>query len=300
MTMTTGNTPELLWPGLLKVYGDTYAQWPEIYSKIANVQKGDKYFDKIQGITGFGAAAVKDEGSSVIFDDMKQGFQKEAVQVAYGLGAKVTMEMMRFDQYGKMNKIPAGLAKAFRHTQEIMVADQLNRGFTTATAADGLSIFNTAHLLVGGGTFRNRPVVETDLTMGALEACHIDVENFNDDRGLPMMTTVKKLVVSSEGRLNAEKILGTDYALGSNNNDINVVANSRRSVDLIVNPYLTDVDAWYALTSEWENGIHYIETIAPNLERDNVHNTRDLEMSHVGMFAVTFVDPRAAWGTQGA
>jgi hypothetical protein len=300
MVMTTGNTPELLWPGLKKIYGDTYANWDAVYSKIANVDSTDKYFDKIQGLAGFGAAAIKDEGSSVIFDDIKQGFQKEIVQVAYGLGAKVTMEMMRFDQYGKMNKIPAGLARAYRHTQEIIVADQFNRGFTTATTADNVAIFSTAHLLVGGGTFRNRPTVETDLTMGALEQCHTDVENYNDDRGLPVMTTVKKLMVSSEGRLNAEKILGTDYALGTNNNDINVVANSRRSIELIVNPYLTDADAWFALTSEWENGIQYLESVPPSLERDNVHNTRDLEMSHVGMFGVAAVDPRAFWGTQGA
>lgn len=300
MVMTTGNTPELLWPGLRKIYGDTYSSLPAIYTKIANVDTTQQMFDKIQGLAGFGAAAVKDEGSSVIFDDMKQGFQKEIVQVAYGLGAKVTMEMMKFDQYGKMNKIPAGLARAFRHTQEIMVADQFNRGFSTATTADGLSIFNTAHLLVGGGTFRNRPTVETDLTMGALEQCHTDVENYNDDRGLPVMATVKKLMVSSEGRLNAQKILGTEYALGSNHNDINVVANSRLSIELVVNHYLTDADAWFALTSEFENGIQYLESIPANLERDNVHNTRDLEMSHVGMFGVAAVDPRAFWGTQGA
>lgn len=300
MTMTSGSFPELLWPGLLKIYGDTYKSHPEIYSKISNAMTGDKYFDKIQGLAGFGAASVKDEAASVIFDNMTQGFQKEAVQVAYGIGAKITMEMMKFDQYGKMNKIPAMLAKSYRHTQEIMVADQFNRGFSTATTADGVAIFSTAHLLVNGGTFANKPSVDSDLTMSALENAYIAINGYNDDRGLPVLATAKKLVVSSAGELNAQKILGTEYSLGNNFNDINVVSNSRRSVELVVNPYLTDEDAWFVLTSEMENGVQFIETIKPDLQRDNVHNTRDLEMSLVGMFSVVSVDPRAFYGSQGA
>jgi len=300
MTQTTGSLPELLWPGLLKIYGDTYESWPEIFSKIANMDTSDKAFDKIQGITGYTAAGVKDEGSSVLFDDMLQGFQQEVVQVAYGLGAKVTMEMMRFDQYNKMNKIPAGLARAYRHAQEIMVADQYNRGFSTATTADGVSIFNSAHLLVGGGTFSNIPTVATDLTMSALEDANTAVANFNDDRGLPILTRITKLLVHPNNELNAKKILNTDYSLGNNFNDVNVVSNARNPIELIVNPYLTDTDAWFTLTQESENGVQYIESIKPNLARDNVTNTRDLEMSHVGMFAVATVDPRFAYGSAGA
>ncbi len=300
MTMTTGTTPELLWPALLKLYGDDYDAWPEIYSKISNKDTTDKYFDKIQGLAGFGAAGVKTEGNSVLFDDIKQGFQKEIVQVAYGIGAKVTMEMMKFDQYGKMNKIPKGLAKSFRHTQEIMVADQYNRAFTTATAADGVAICSTAHLFVGGGTFANRPVAAADLTMTTLENAYVGISNFNDDRGLPMMATVRKLLVSTADQMNAKKILNTAYAVGTNNNDVNVVSNEFQKVELIVNPYFTDEDAWFVSTSEEENGVQYIESMSADLQRDNVHNTRDLEMSLVGMFAVAFVDPRAIYGSPGA
>lgn len=299
MTITTGTAPELLWPGLLQLFGDTYAQWPEIYSKISEKRDTDKYFDKIQGLTGFGAAAVKNEGQSVVYDDLYQGFQKEAVQVMYALGAKITMEMMRFDQYDKMNKIPAGLARSFRHTQEIIVADQYNRAFTTATTGDGLSICNTAHKLVAGGTFRNRPTVATDITMTALEAAYTDISNFNDDRGLPMMAKPKKIVVSTSDALVTRKILGTAYAVGSNNNDVNVVSTDYQNVELVVNPYLTDTDAWFVLT-DVENGVLYIESIKPEPDKDMVFDSKDLKFTVHGGFSVVTADPRAVWGSPGA
>lgn len=304
MTTSTANFPELLWPGIKKIFGDTYDSWESKYDKISVNTPSDKAFEKFQGITEFQPAVEKGQGSSLEYDDMKQGFQKEAVNVTYGLGSTVTMEMWQDEQYGKIRKLPAALAKSFRYTQEIIVADQYNSGFSTATAvqtaADGLSVFNGAHLLVGGGTYRNTPAIAADLTMSSLEQAYIDISDYVNDRGLPIMARAKKLVVPTALQFTAQKLLDTQYAVGSADNDVNVVSRANVPVELIVNPYLTDPNAWFIITSEDENGIQYVDRMKAEADRDNVFDTKSLKFSVVGRFTVVTADARGVYGSPGA
>jgi phage major head subunit gpT-like protein len=303
INISTGTAPELLWPGIREIFGNTYNQWDAKYNQIAEVITSDKAFEKFQGITGFGLAAVKNQGASVAYDSIYQGFQKEAVAVTYGLGATVTMEMMEDDQYNVINRIPEALAKSVRHTQEQIVANQFNSGFATATSpettADGLSVFNTAHRLVAGGTFSNMPAVAADLTMTALEDAVVDISNYNDDRGLPMMANAKKLVVPTSLQNVARKILETEYAVGSADNDVNVVSKAMLPLQLIVNPYLTDTDAWFLIT-DVPNGILYVNRKAPELKRDNDFDTDNLKFKAITRFDVVTVDARGLYGSAGA
>lgn len=304
MTTSTANFPELLWPGLKKIFGETYKDWDSKYDKCSVEVSSDKAFEKFQGITGFRAAAEKGQGAALTYDDMLQGFQKEAVNVTYGLGATITMEMWQDDQYNKIRKVPKGLAEAFRYTQEILVADQYNSGFSTAatpqTTADAVSNFNSAHLLVGGGTYRNTPTTASDLTMAALEQAYIDISDFVNDRGFPIMCQPKKLIVPTALQFVAQKILETQYAVGSADNDVNVVAKANVPVELIVNPYLTDPNAWFLTTSEQDDGIMYVNRMAPEADRDNVFDTKNLKFSTVGRFTVVAADGRGMYGSPGA
>ncbi|NDH79410.1 MAG: hypothetical protein EBY70_04040 [Burkholderiaceae bacterium] len=137
------------------------------------------------------------------------------------------------------------------------------------------------------------------LDHAALEAAYTDISNFNDDRGLPMMAKPKKIVVSTSDALVTRKILGTAYAVGSNNNDVNVVSTDYQNVELVVNPYLTDTDAWFVLT-DVENGVLYIESIKPEPDKDMVFDSKDLKFTVHGGFSVVTADPRAVWGSPGA
>ena len=49
MTTATANFPELLWPGIKKIYGDTYKQWDSKYDKYTDNVPSDKAFEKFQG-----------------------------------------------------------------------------------------------------------------------------------------------------------------------------------------------------------------------------------------------------------
>lgn len=303
MTTATANFPELLWPGIKKIYGDTYKQWDSKYDKYSDNVSSDKAFEKFQGLTSFRAAPAKGQGSAMTFDDPLQGFQKEAVNVSYALATTITREMYDDDQYGKIRQAPKGLATSFRRTQEIITADQLNSGFSTAavpqTAQDNLSVFNTTHLLVGGGTFSNQPVTASDLVMTSVEQAYIDISNFNDDRGYPMHAMPKCWVVPTADQFVAQKILETQYAVGSADNDVNVVSSKEMPVDLVVNPYLTDINAWFVKT-DVENGVMYVDRLSPEPDRDNKFDTKSLQFSVYGRFTVVTADPRGIYGNPGS
>lgn len=305
MVMATGAFSEDLWPGIIKWFGDQYDNWEPLWEKMVTVHSSDKQFEKFQGITNYGLAGVKDQGAGIPYRDKYQGFPREILNVTYGIGSTITYEMMRYDQYDKFRRIPQQLADSVRKTEETVIANLLNNGFSTATTptltADGKSLFNSAHLLVAatGTTQKNTPSTAADLSQTSLEQMYIDVSRFVDDQNLPIVIRPQKLIVTPEQQHLARKILETEYEVNSGNNTINPVSSARMPLDLIVNPYLTDVDAWFIKTDE-EDGLVVTEVDPVMLDRDNDFDTKNLKFSAMRIFGVGAVNYLGYYGSPGA
>lgn len=296
MTISTGNFAELLWPGILGLYGDNYKDWEPLYEKVLSVQDSNKAFEKIQGVTGLPLASIKTQGSPISMVDPYQGFQKEFVNVTYALGTSVTREMVEDEQYSYINKLPRMLARSMRQTEETVAFNLLNNGFGSQNTADGVTIFNTGHPLVGGGTLSNRPAVASDLSQTALEQADIDILGFVDDQSLKTKFMGKTLVVPVALKHTAMKILQTRQTVDSADNTVNTVAGS---MNLVVSPYLTDTDAWFIITDA-DDGLVFMRRRAAALDRDNEFTTQNLAMISTARFSVGAVDPRGAYGSPGA
>lgn len=297
---TTGFAPELLYPGLAAIWGESYEQAPKMYDKFMKVKQSDQRFEKEQGMTGFSIAGAKDEGDSVDYARLTQGYQKEYVHVTYGLGAMITREMIEDDQYGYIQQVPRLLAEAMVRTEETVATAVLNNGFdTSVTGADGQPLFSTAHPNAGssGGTQQNRPTTAADLTQTSLENGIIDVMNYRDENGQRINIRPKKLVVSRSDWFNGTKILGTEYKVGSADNDINVI--SDLGMELVYTNYLTDQDAWF-LCNDVANGLTFYQRRAADIERDNDVSTQNLAIVTTERFSVGFTDWRDAYGSPGA
>jgi len=286
MVANTGAFAEGLWPGIQKWFGTSYEEWPAIWPKLVEQYPSDKAFEKFQGITGFGLAGVKDQGGKMPNREKYQGFPKEVLNVTYGLGTTITYEMMRYDQYQLFKKLPTELGKSVRQTEETVVANVLNNGFSTALTADGVSLFNASHLLVAdGSTLRNTPATASDFSQASLEQAGIDIGNFVDDNNLPIMAQAKKLVVPIESQYLAQKVIETDYEVGTGNNTINPVSRARVPLELIVSPWITDTDAWF-LKTNIDDGIVFTEVDPVMLDRDNDFDTKNLKFSAMRLFGV--------------
>lgn len=305
MAIGTAAYSEDLWPGIKKWFGAAYTDWEPLWEKLITNYSSDKQFEKYQGQTEYGLAAVKDQGGNIQFRDPYQGFQKEIINTTYGIGSTITYEMMRYDQYNLFSRIPEQLAKSVRRTEETVVHNLLNNGFSTAVTptlvADGLSLFNTAHILVAttGTTLNNTPTTASDFSQSALEQAYIDVGRFVDDQNLPIVVDLDLLVVPVESQHLARKVLQTEYEVNSGNNTINPVSTSRMPLELLVTPYLTDTDAWFIKTSV-DDGLVFQEVDAVQLDRDNEFDTKNLKFSAMRLFGVGGVNYLGYYGSPGA
>lgn len=304
MVAHTGAFSELLWPGIKKIFGDSYANWPKEWDKMVDITDSDKQFEKYQGLTNFGLAGIKDQGAGIPYRDRFQGFPKEIINVFYGLGTTITYEMMRFEQYKKFTNISQKLGESVAKTEETVVANLLNNAFSTAATptltADGLSLINSAHLLVANGsTQSNTPSTASDLSQSSLEQMYIDIGNWVDDQGLPLMAQAVRLIVPVESQHLARKILETEYQVDTGNNTINPVSKARMPLDLLVSHYTTDTDAWFVKTNI-PDGLVFQEVDPVMLDRDNEFDTKNLKFSAMRGFGVGGVDFNGYYGSPGA
>lgn len=296
---STGGAPELLWPGLNKIFGISYNKFPTKYSQFFDMNTSDKAFEKDQGMTGFPQAAVKEQGNEVFFSQMYQGYQREYLHLTYSIGAVITREMVEDDQYNVINKIPKLLGESLRQTEETVATSILNNGFSSSyTGADGQPLFSASHPLVAGGTFSNQPSTASDLSQTSIEQAIIDIMGFVDDQGLKINIEPKMLIVPRQENFNAMKILGTQYEVGSANNTINPIYSDVK-LNLVVTTFLTDADAWFIKTNA-SDGLKFFTRREAELGRDNDFNTDNLKIKTSKRFSAGWTDPRGMYGSAGA
>lgn len=301
MAIGTAQFSEDLWPGIMKWWGDAYTEWEPIWPKLVTEYNSDKQYEKYQGRTEYGLAGVKPQGGNVPYADPYQGFPKEVQNVTYGLGSTITYEMMRYDQYNLFKSIPQQLAKSMRRTEETVVHNLLNNGFTTNVTADGVALFSRNHVLVAatGTTLGNTPATQADFSQSALEQAYIDIGLFVDDWNLPIVVNATRLIVPVQSQHLARKVLQTEYEVNTGNNTINPVSSARMPLDLVITPYLTDTDSWY-LKTDVDDACIFQEVDPAMLDRDNEFDTKNLKFSCMRLFGVGSANYLGFYGSSGA
>jgi phage major head subunit gpT-like protein len=297
--ITTAGFSQLLYPGLYGIWGDTYPQYPEEYSQIFDVRTSTQAYEKTLGLTGFGYAAAKAEGTSISYAEAFQGYTHTLTHLTNGLGFMVTAEMFEDDQYGKIRALPAALARSIRHTIEVDAANVLNNGFaSTPTGADGHQLLDTDHPLVGGGTYQNELSTAADLSMTSLEAMFQLINDFTDDRGLLINAKAKKLVIHPDNDWTAKQILQSEKDPESNYNAINP-ARGIFPGGVVINHFLTDPDAWFIIT-DIPNGLVFYWRRRPAFTKDNDFDTENAKFKTVYRCIQGWDDPRGIVGSPGA
>lgn len=298
--INTGSFPKALWPGVKKWFGDAYSDYTTEYDKLYEKFSSDRAWEEFVGKVGLGYAVVKAEGTPVTYDSEQQGFTTRVQHVNYALGFIITEEMMEDDQYMVVGERRSkGLARSMRHTKEVNGANLYNVGFSGGpTYGDGVSMINTAHPNVSGGTWSNQISVAADLSEASLEQAVIDIEGFTDDRGLLIAVKPKSLIIPRQLMFEAQRILKADGRPGTDNNDPNVLRMLGSIPTVVVNHFLTDQDAWFVRTNV--DGLAYVERKADSFAQDNDFDTSNAKFKAQGRYSFTCFDPRSIYGSPGA
>ena len=300
--INTASFAKLLWPGLNKIYGQAYAEYPVEYTKLVETEKSTKAYEEDLGVTGFGYAAVKGEGNSISYDEESQAYLTRYSHAVWALGFTVTREIYEDDQYGKVGKRKAtGLAYSMRQTKEVNVTNMYNRAYnSTYTGGDSKEMIATDHPNYSGGTWSNELTVAADLSEASLEQAYIDISKFTNDRGLRIAVRPQSLIIHVDNMFEAERILKSPYRVGTANNDLNALKEMGAfPKGVVVNHYLTDSDAWFIRTN-CPNGPKYISRRAMQFAKDNDFDTENAKFKATERYSIGWTDPRGIYGSPGA
>ena len=187
------------------------------------------------------------------------------------------------------------------YTKQVKAAAVLNTAFPGGpTGGDGVSLCNTAHPLVSGGTNSNTFTVQADLNETSLEAAVIQIAAWTDERGLLIAAKPVKLVIPPSLMFVAKRLLDTELRVATADNDINALK-SMGSIPggYTVNHFLTDTNAWFLLT-DVPNGLKHFERVALATSMDGDFDTGNVRYKARERYSFGWSDPLGMWGSSGS
>lgn len=301
-TISTGNHPKALWPGIHAFWGQVYNEHPPEYPDLYDVMDSDQAYEEDVQVTGFGIAPIKEEGGPIHYDSEIQGPTQRYPHIAYALGYKVTYEELKDNLYEivSMRRVKAN-AFSMAQTIEVVAAAVYNDAFTGAvfTFATGATLISASQVNTTGGTYSNALVPAADLAEVSLEDMAIQIMGATTDRGLLFSLLPQSLHVSRQEWFNANRILQSVLQYNTANNAINVLkATNAFPKGIKMNHYFTSPRSWFVRTN-CPNGMQFFWRERPGFDQDNDFDTKNAKAASYMRFVPGATDPRGIYASQG-
>lgn len=288
--------------GLNTVFGLDYKSHPEEWRMLFEVVNSKKAYEEDVLVSGFAAAPVKAEGSSVAFDEGAEAWTSRYTHETVALQFAITEEAIEDNLYMSMGaKYAKALARSMIHTKEIKGAAIFNNAFSGSgiLGGDGKTLLAIDHPLAGGGTFSNMLSTSADFSETALEDILIQIRKAKDDRGIPVALNPKMVVVPPETEYIACRILDSTLRAGTADNDINAVNKKNifsQPPEVITR--LSDSDAWFVKT-DCPDGLKYMDRVGLKKRIKIDHDTGNYQYLVRERYSLGWTDPRALYGSAG-
>lgn len=288
-------------PGLNALFGLEYDRYENEHVEIYDMETSDRSFEEEVKLSGFGAAPVKQEGAAISYDTAQEHFTARYNHETIAMGFSITEEAMEDNLYESISaRYTKALARSMAYTKQIKAAYPLNNGFAGGafTTGDGVTLFNSAHPLVTGGS--NSNVVATDLNETSLEAATIQIAAWVDERGLLVAARPKKLIVPPALMFVAKRILDTELRVGTSDNDLNALkALGTIPEGYRVNHFLTDTNGWF-LKTDIPNGMKHFERVKLSTGTDGDFDTGNIRYKARERYSFGCSDPLSILGSSGS
>lgn len=300
MTVNTTAIRDLLRPGLAAVFGDypSYpAQWTELFEK----HTSDKAVEIEVEMKMLGLAQIKQEGASIAYDTMGQRFTTNYVHRYVGIGFIITRQAIKDNLYKSRFPLQQqALKKSLLQTKEVLGASVFNNGFdANFPIGDGQPVFSTAHP-IDGSTQSNTFAVQADLNETSLQDAVTAIQRFRDVAGLRVMTKARKLCVPAPLQWTANRLLNSEFRVGTANNDESAIYNTKAVPEgYCVNQFFTDDNAWFLLTNA-DNGFKYYDREPLEIDMYTDFDNDNLKVKAIERYSFGVSNWRAGFGSQGS
>jgi hypothetical protein len=294
---------ELL-PGLNALFGLEYKRYGEEHKEVYETETSERSFEEETKLSGFSAAPVKNEGTAIAYDNAQEAWTARYNHQTIALGFSLTEEAVEDNLYDTLSaRYTKALARAMAYTKQVKAAAVLNNGFNTSgsyNGGDGVSLFNTAHPLVSGGTNSNTQATPSDLNETALENAVIQIAAWTDERGLLIAAQPRKLIVPPGNQFVATRLLETELRVSTADNDINAIKNNGSIPEgYAINHFLTDSDSYF-LTTDVPNGMKHFVRTPLSTSMDGDFDTGNVRYKARERYSFGWSDPLGMWGSPGA
>lgn len=234
---------------IFALLGSALKELPPIWRDLINVKTSDRKFERVMSVTGVSGIPEKGEGAAYTSSVIRPGWTKDFIHTEFGAMFEVTQTALEDDQYDQLTQNSKWFMFASRVVEEQRGALLYNNGFSSEQSPDGVSIFNSAHVLKGGGTARNILSATADLSATSLEQALIDLQTETKVEAGQIVApaTSLTLVVPPALEFAAHRLINSQLRPGVSDNDVNAL--KKRNWSVVVNPYLTDADAWFIQNS---------------------------------------------------
>jgi hypothetical protein len=289
-------------PILNKAFDGVYDQRADEYKMVFSEEDGIKRaYQEEPVMYGFGAAPELPDGQAVTYQSGGVLFQKRFAYRVFGLAYALTKVLVEDGDHIRIGtSYSKHLAQSMTETLETLCANEWNRAFNSSyVGGDGVSLSNASHPIVGG-TFSNILATPAALSQTSLEQVLIQIRQAVDNNGKKIRLKPKQIVAAPGNVFQAEVLLKSVLRAGTNNNDINPV---KSQGDLSDKPAilsrLTSSTAWWVQTDA-PNGMKVLWRRRMDGGMEGDFETDSMRYKKTMRLATGWVDPRCAFGTQGA
>jgi len=314
MSMVRGQYSQVLALGLHHLF----IQWNDLlqaeseFDKVFNIEASDSAYEDEIEYAGGGPMVEKPESEAINYTALIEGPSVRFMHSTFALGVRASFELIEDDKYNLIRQAPKTLTRSANFRKEQDCANIFNLGFTTVTSNDGVSLFNSAHPLLGGaaattlgpgvsgiiasaGTYPNRPATDMDISQTSLQLGIRHFERLIDAVGFPVALRPAYLWIPPELIFVAIEYLASPNRPGTANNEVNALL--RQGLQFQVGKYLTSPTAWGLLCEKQFHQLKFFDRKPLTEDYSDDFDTLSVKNIAYCRYSVGAASWLGTWGT---
>lgn len=275
---------------------DELERSPDYIPEIFRVKTIGGWGEQTLTMAGIQQAPEKSEGAAVFVDSAIEGYSKTYLPVTYAISIVVSEELKEDNRLSLLEDTYRSLGLSMYQTRQVTAFNVFNDGFSD-TGPDGVSLFNTAHPMIGGHSYANRPSTDIAFSIAGMREMEVDMMRQVNHRNINVHLMPRTIIVPPELAQSAYEVLRSPERPDTDNRAINTFHGS--NYKLIVSPFLTSETAWFAIADKTQHQLRFYDRVAPSSKTWEDEKTGDINTRIRCRFDVGYSDFPGAWGTTG-
>lgn len=269
---------------------------PDVVGEIFREMSSNQWGEQTVTMAGIAAAPEKSEGAGTANDDPIQGYDKTYTHSTYAIQTGFTEETIEDNRLNLVQDTYGSLGRSMAQTKQITCMNVINNGFTDV-GPDGVSLFNTAHPHIGGGTYGNRPATDVALSVAGLREMEVDLMRQVDHRNINALVMPETIIVPPELSQTLRELIDSPDRPDTPNRAINTFAASKYKA--VVSPFLTSSTAWFVAAPKNQHQLRFYNRVAPSTN-SWVEESAGTVLTRIRCrFSVGYSEYMGTWGTTG-